>query len=96
MAAKESSPGPFFLDIEKKPLSKPRFIREQREALVEAGVNQSSLAVHSFQIGAATAASQAGLPDSNTRTYYRWNRTAFHTYIRTPRSQISSLTSNFT
>ena len=95
MAARGSSPGTFFLDHERRPLSKQRFIRELREALMAMGVDQSSFAGHSFRIGAATAASQAGLSDSTIQTLGRWSSAAFLTYIRTPRCQLASLTSNF-
>ena len=56
--------GPFFLLQEKNPLLKQRFIAELRNALNSIGMDPLLYAVHSFRIGAATAASQAGLPDS--------------------------------
>lgn len=95
MIARGSSPGPFFLDQNKRPLAKPRFIAELKKALSAAGLDQASFAGHSFRIGAATAASQAGLADSTIQTLGRWNSAAFLTYIRTPRHQLASLTSNF-
>ena len=95
MVTRGSSPGAFVLKHKQKPHSKQRFIRKLREALVAVGVDQSSFAGHSFQIGVATAASQAGFSVSTIETLGRWSSAAFLTYIRTPRCKFTSLTSNF-
>ena len=71
MVARGSSPDPFFLDHERNALSKQCFIRELREALMAIGVNQSSFTGHSFRIGVATTASQAGLSDSTIQSLGR-------------------------
>ena len=44
---------------------------------------------HSFRIGAATAAAQAGLEDSTIQLLGRWSSGAFLRYIRMPREQLS-------
>ena len=95
MATRGTSAGPFFLDHAGKPIVKPGFVTELRKALAAVGLDQSSFAGHSFRIGAATAASRAGLPDSTIQTLGRWSSAAFLTYIRTPRHELASLTRTF-
>ena len=92
MTSRGANQAPFFLDHEKKPLTKPRFLAELKKALTAVGLHQECFAGHSFRIGAATAASQAGIPDSTIQTLGRWSSAAFLTYIRTPRDQLASLT----
>ena len=94
MAIRGRSPGPFFLTQQGKPLTKSRFIAEVRKGLAKAGLDQATFAGHSFRIGAATAAAQAGVPDSAIQVLGRWNSTAFLSYIRTPRQQLASFTSS--
>ena len=59
-----SAPGPFFRDKKGNPLSKTRFIGKMRKVLSALGLKQDQYAGHSFRIGVATAAAQAGLEDS--------------------------------
>ena len=83
MASRGTAPGPFFLFPDGTALTKARFTGITREALRELGLPQVQFAGHSFRIGAATAAAQAGLEDSWINTLGRWNSTAFLRYIRT-------------
>ena len=94
MAARGHNPGPFFLTQQGRPLTKPRFVAEVRTGLTAAGLDQAAFAGHSFRIGAATAAAQAGVSDSAIQMLGRWNSTAFLSYIRTPRQQLASFTSS--
>ena len=87
-----NAPGPFFCDKKGNALSKTRFIGEMRKALSAVGLQQDQYAGHSFRIGAATAAAQAGLEDSTIKALGRWNSSAFLLYIRTPRHQLASFT----
>jgi hypothetical protein len=61
-------------------LSKPRFVELVRSALTRAGVPVGGFSGHSFCIGAATAASQVGIPDSVIQALGRWTRPAFLRY----------------
>ena len=94
MAGREHDPGPFFLTHQRKPLTKPHFVAEVRKGLTAVGLDQASFSGHSFRIGAATAAAQAGIPDSAIQMLGRWSSTAFLSYIRTPRQQLATLTSS--
>ena len=86
------TPGPFFLFSGGSPLTKAAFVKRVRDALTTLGVvDPASYAGHSFRIGAATAASEAGLEDSVIKSLGRWSSDAFHRYIRTPRDQLAAL-----
>ena len=87
-----SVPGPFFCDKKGNPLSKTCFIGEMRKTLSALGLQQDQYAGHSFRIGAATAAAQAGLEDSTIKALGRWNSSVFLLYIRTPKDSLASFT----
>ena len=65
-------------------------MRRVREALTELGFNPEEFAGHSFRIGAATAAAQAGIEDSVIRAIGRWKSDAFLRYVRTPRDLLQN------
>ena len=89
VARRGTSPGSFFRVAEGVPLTKTRFVELVRSALTRAGVPVDGYSGHSFRIGAATAASQAGIPDSVIQALGRWSSPAFLQYIRTPRERLS-------
>ena len=89
VTARGDQEGPFFLLRDGTPLTKARFISGVRQALIQAGIPYQNYSGHSFRIGAATAASQAGLSDSTIQALGRWSSAAFLRYIRTPRSQLA-------
>ena len=82
-------PGPFFRLEDGSPLTKGRFVERVRAAMRRAGIDTSGYSGHSFRIGAATAAAQAGLEDSVIQAMGRWSSPAFLRYIRTPREQLA-------
>ena len=84
MSTRGSDLGPFFKFSNSQPQSKSRFTQHVRDALQALGLPQNEFAGHSFRIGAATAAAQAGVEDLVIRTMGRWNSSAFLVYIRTP------------
>ena len=92
MVQRGTGEGPFFQFADRTPLTKARFTEQIRAILRDAGLPYDHFAGHSFRIGAATAAANAGLQDSTIRTLGRWNSNAFLLYIRTPREQLASLT----
>ena len=85
------SPGYFFIDGEKKPITKPRFIAQLRDYMKAAGLPSDQFAGHSFRIGAATTAAKAGIEDSMIQTLGRWHSAAFLRYIRTPHESLAAL-----
>ena len=86
-------PGPFFLFADGSPLTKAVFVSRVRSALASRGFQPDAYAGHSFRIGAATAAANAGLEDSVIRLMGLWNSDAFHRYIRTPRDTLAGYSS---
>lgn len=89
VAARGSRQGCFFLFDDNSPLTKPRFVARVRHVLQSLGLPYDSFAGHSFRIGAATAAAQAGIEDSVIQMLGRWSSAAFLAYIRTPREQLA-------
>ena len=83
------SPGAFFRSLDGCPLSKARFVELVRSTLARAGVPIAGYSGHSFRIGAATAAAQAGVPVSAIQALGRWSSPAFLHYIRVPREHLA-------
>jgi integrase len=84
------SPGPFFKRFDGSPLTKAFFVVRVRRALQEQSIDPQRYAGHSFRIGAATAAAQAGLEDSVIQALGRWSSAAFLRYIRTSRESLAA------
>ena len=61
----------------------------------DAGLDASLYSGHSFRIGAATSAAQAGIQDSIIQALGRWSSGAFLVYVRTQRSQLASIQGNW-
>ena len=85
--------GPFFRFEDLTPLTKPKFVARVREVLQALGLPYNCFAGHSFRIGAATAAAQAGIEDSVIQLLGRWSSAAFLSYVRTPRDQLARYSS---
>ena len=96
VAIRGNSPGAFFRSSDGVPLTKGRFVELVRSSLSRAGVPTAGYSGHSFRIGAATAASQAGIPDSVIQALGRWSSSAFLRYIRTPREQLARYSDSMT
>lgn len=92
VAARGEGPGPFFRFRDGTPLTKARFVARVRAALGNAGIPCRHYSGHSFRIGAATTAHEAGIPDSTIQALGRWSSAAFLTYIRTPRDHLARVT----
>ena len=88
LSSRGDAPGPFFKDSHGKPLMKSVFIWEVRST-TSMGMPANQFAGHSFRIGTATAAAQAGLKDSVIQALGRWSSAAFLLYIRMPQEQLA-------
>ena len=89
VARRGDTPSAFFRFQTGSPLTKTRFVTRLRETLLGVGIPYQNYSGHSFRIGAATAAAQAGIPDSTIQALGRWSSMAFLVYIRTPRDQLA-------
>ena len=78
------------------PLTKSVFTAKIRDALRIIGLPEENFAGHSFRIGAATAAANVGIEDSDIWTMGRWSSSAFLAYIRTPREHLASFSKRLT
>ena len=77
-------PGPLFIFRDGSSLSRQKLVRQVHLALEQQGISHTGLSGHSFRIGAAMAAAQAGLEDSLIQALGRWSSPAYLRYIRTP------------
>ena len=89
LARQPTSPGPLFLLRSGRPLSKQVLVFTVLDALGSAAVDVGRFNGHSFWMGAATAAAQAGLPDSTIQQLRRWRSSAFTHYLRPPVQSIA-------
>ncbi len=91
LRARGDDAGPFFLDHERQTVTKPWFVQQVRTALQDLNLPAHLYAGHSFRIGAATSAALSGVENSLIQTLGRWHSAAFLRYIRTPKSQLASV-----
>lgn len=74
--------GPLLRHVSGLPLTRFQFAAVFRRCLAEAGMDPHEFAPHSFRIGAATVAAEAGASDAMLRRLGRWRSTRFRTYVR--------------
>ena len=84
-------PGPLFVSMSAKPLTKDLLISETRRLLDLAGFNSSNFAGHSYRIGAATTAASVKLPQWLIKTLGRWSSDCYERYIQVPQSTLSNV-----
>ena len=92
IVARGNTPGPFFINRNRAPITKSSFILKIRAALRATGYAEDQFAGHSFRIGAATTAALVGIEDSMIQTLGRWHSSAFLRYIRTPHDHLAAAT----
>lgn len=95
-SSRGSHPGPFFRLNSVAPITKPWFVAQLRAILGAVGLPQQQYAGHSFRIGAATTAALVGIEDSTIQALGRWHSAAYLQYIRTPKSQLASMSKKLT
>lgn len=91
MAVRPRGNGPLFVHDDGSPLTRDQFVRMTKHALQLAKMETAGYSGHSFRIGAATAAAAAGVPPYFIKMLGRWQSEAYHTYIRTPRESLASI-----
>ena len=73
------------------PLSRDRFVNLLREALSRCDIDCHPYSGHSFRIGAATTAAQAGIPAHIIKAMGRWQSEAYLIYLRIPVGTLTSV-----
>ncbi|XP_029451848.1 uncharacterized protein LOC115088071 isoform X1 [Rhinatrema bivittatum] len=74
--------GPFFIHEDSFPLTRFQFSKVLGSAIHKAGGDPRYYSLHSFRIGAATAAAEAGMSDTEIKGLGRWKLEAFRSYVR--------------
>ena len=91
LALRQGGEGPLFLFKNGMYLTKENFIKPIREALDTLGYGSEPSATHSFQIGAAIAAAEAGIDEASIKALGRWKRNAFQAYICLPKERLAGI-----
>ena len=94
IAVRPHCTGPLFVFQDGAFLTREKLVAAVQLALQRAGVASENYTGHSFHIGAATAAAQAGLEDSVIKTLGRWELSAYCRYIQTPRATLAALSAH--
>lgn len=77
-------PGPLFILGDGSPVSRAAFTEKLSMAITYCGLDPSRYKGHSFRIGAASHAADAGMSDAQIRALGRWKSNAYQKYIRIP------------
>ena len=93
LAIRGARPGPLFVLKDGSYLTRQRFANMISTTLQQAGIDDKLYATHSFRIGAATTAKEAGVDvsDVHIKMLGRWKSNAYQLYIRTPRAELAKL-----
>lgn len=91
LAIRGSGQGPLFILKDRSLLTRQKFAALLSTTLSEAGIDDKRYATHSFRIGAATTAKEAGIADSQIKMLGRWKSNAYQIYIRTPQKDLAKL-----
>ena len=75
-------PGALFVNENGSPMRRGQFVLKVQQALQQTGVIRHHFNGHSFRIGAATSASQAGVLKTMIKILGRWSSMAYQQYIR--------------
>ena len=91
LAIRGNHPGPVFTFSDGRMLTRAIFGLELDRILEKLSLKVHHYNTHSFRIGAATSAKQAGISDVHIKTLGRWQSDAYQCYIRTPPQQLANL-----
>ena len=91
LAVRGNEQGALFILEDRTLLTRQKFAARLTATLSEAGINDKRYATHSFRIGAATTAKEAGIDDSQIKMLGRWKSNAYQVYIRTPQKDLAKL-----
>ena len=84
-------PGALFINENGSPMRRGQFVIKVQQALQQTGVVGHHFNGHSFRIGAATSASQAGVPETTIKILGRWSSMAYQQYIRPSTTDLAAV-----
>ena len=93
---RDAIPGPCFKLASNQGLTRQEFSARLSRTLTAAGVPLKGYTTHSFRIGAATTAKEAGVSDVHIKMLGRWKSDAYQLYVRTPRDRLARLSRQLT
>ena len=82
---------PLFALQDGSPLTRPCLLSFSSSRLRMLGIDPTLFGGHSFRIGGATSAANAGIPDHLIKTIGRWSSDCYQRYIRTPLNSVISV-----
>ena len=91
LTVRGSKPGPIFTLQDGRKLTRSIFGAELDKILRKLDLQTHQYNTHSFRIGAATCAKQAGITDVHIKKLGRWKSDAYQHYIKTPPQQLANL-----
>ena len=91
MAVRGNQEGPLFIMADGRRLTRQLFSDSLDNILASLRLDSGEYNTHSFRIGAATSASEAGIPDSTIMMLGRWQSNAYQCYIKTTPEKLAQL-----
>ena len=91
LAVRDNRPGPLFILQDGRMLTRQTFGNLLDNVLDQLHLPSGEFNTHSFRIGAATSAKEAGISDSQIMMLGRWQSNAYQRYIRTPPESLAQL-----
>ena len=82
---------PLFMGNNEKMLTRQIFSTELDCILSKLKLDKGSYNMHSFRIGAATSAMEAGIPETQIKMLGRWQCNAYQGYVKTPPEDLAKL-----
>ena len=87
-----NKPGALFIKQDLLPLRKKQFVHGVQQALQKSGAIGQYFNGYSFRIGAATSASQAGVPENVIKILGQWSSMMYQRYIRPSTTELAVIT----
>ena len=91
LAVRPQRPGPLFVFEDRTYLTKERLVTHLRKGLQEIGIDPGCFSGHSFRIGAATTAAQAGVEDATVKIAGALGVSSISTLYTYPRDQLAAI-----
>ena len=91
LAIRGNQPGPLFILSDGRILTRQLFSAYLDNILGEPHLNSEHYNTHSFRIGTATSAKEAGMVDVYIKILGHWRSDAYQQYIRTPPEKLAQL-----